>query len=115
MFSFGDPEETARMFLDMYRQGNGPKIPEVHYEELSERSLRELMAYLYLALRRGVEQGLEEEVVAYLRQWYDEVFMALAGASKRFREMVRKGYVFPPEGPKARPKYLKMIEEASES
>ena len=115
MFVFGDPVEAARMHLDMYLATPGPDVPDIHVDEMEERDLRKLMAYLFMALRNGIDEGLDEAVLEFVREWYDETFAALVEASERFRERVLDGSVQFPGGPSWRPKYLALAKEASES
>ena len=103
------------MHLDLYLSSGGPRVPDIHYEEMEEQDLRNAMAYLYAALQGGLQQGLDEAVVDVLREWYDEAFVALAGCSESFRKRVLGGDVFPPGGPAVRPKYIALVKEASES
>ena len=99
----------------MYLAMPGPNVPDVHFEEMEEQDLRNVMTYLYAALEMGIEQGLDETMLDVVREWYDEVFVALAAVSERFRERVQLGAVTPPGGPNVRPKYLALAKEASES
>ena len=103
------------MHLDLYLNAGGPRVPDIHYEEMEEQDLRNAMAYLYAALQSGLQEGLDEAMLDILREWYDETFVALAGCSERFRERVLGGDVFPPGGPKVRQKYITLVKEASES
>ena len=103
------------MHVDMYINSAGPAVPDIHFDEMGEQDLRNVMAYLHVSLTNGLQQGLDEEMLAIIREWYDEVFTALAGVSEQFRERVIGGSVFPPDGPPARRKYLAIVKEASES
>lgn len=115
MFNFGDPVDTARMQLDMYINGSGPGVPDLHIDEMSEQELRNLMAYLHAALRLSYNQGQEAAVIDVLTEWYDEVFVTVARASERFRERVKDGNVQPPGRRSDRAKYYRLAKEASES
>ena len=103
------------MHVDMYLNAPGPKVPDVHLDEMGEQDLRNLMAYLHASLNAALQQGIDESVTDVIREWYDEVFTALAGVSERFRENVLNGFVFPPGGPGVRSKYVAIAREASES
>lgn len=103
------------MYVDSYLTAGGPRVPDVHYEDMEEQDLRNAMAYLYAALQAGLQEGLDEAMLDIIREWYDEVFVALARGSERFREAFLKGYIFPPGGPPTRAKYLALVNEASES
>jgi len=112
LFHFGDPEDAARLQLIESLSGQGPAIPDVHFEELGEQDLRNVMAYIYGALRTGMKNGLDEAAINILRDWYDEVFVALAASSDRFRENVLKGFVLPPGGQPERAKYRELAKNA---
>ena len=99
----------------MYLAMPGPDVPDIHFEEMEEQDLRNLMAYLHISLNNALQQGVDEAVTDVIREWYDEVFTALAEVSGRFRENVLNGFVFPPGGPQARSKYVAIAREASES
>lgn len=93
----------------------GPTIPDIHYDEMSEQDLRNLNAYLHATLRHAIEGDMGDEVIDVVTGWYDEVFTALAAVSERFRDRVLDGSVFPPGGQSTRPKYVAIVEKASES
>ena len=103
------------MHLDLYLNAGGPRVPDVPLDEMTEQDLRNVMAYIYGALTTALREGLDEEMTEVLRDWYDEVFITLAGVSERFRENVLKGYVKPPGPMSVRPKYLELVKQASES
>jgi len=103
------------MHLDMYLNAGGPQVPDVHYEDMEEQDLRNVMAYIYGACASAFRDGLDDDMVEILIEWYDEVFRALVGSSDRFRERVLEGFVVPPTGLPNRPKYMKIAREASES
>ena len=115
MFVFGDPADAAKLHVDMYLDGAGPEVPDIHIDEMEEQDLRNLIAYLYLALVHGIANGLDEAMLDVVMEWYDEVFIALAEASERFRERVFDGSVRLPGGPAVRPRYFALAKEASES
>ena len=115
MFHFGNPEDAARLQLNEYLNRLGPDIPDVHFEDMEEQDLRNAMAYIYGALRGAIGDGMDDAVVAILRDWYDEVFWALAVASDSFRENVLQGFVVPPGGQPERKRYRELAIKASES
>ncbi len=115
MFVFGDPAEAAKMHLDLYLNAGGPEVPDVHFDEMGEQDLRNVMAYLHAALTKGLVYGLDEAMLGVLTEWYDEVFYALAEVSEHFRENMLGGFVFPPGGTKVRRKYVELAKKASES
>jgi len=115
LFVFGDPVEAAKMHLDLSLNAGGPRVPDVHFDEMQEQDLRNAMAYLYAALGHALRQDSDEAMVEVLREWYDEAFIALAEVSEAFRENVIKGFVLPPGGPSVRAEYLELVRRASES
>lgn len=115
MFLFGDPVEAAKLQLDMYLTAGGPRVPDIHFEDMEEQDLRNAMAYLYGALSGALQQAADDAMVKVLTEWYDEVFTALAEASEDFRSKVLAGFVMPPGGKLFRAKYLAIAEKASES
>ena len=114
MFNFGNPEDTAALFLNGRLQMTGPGMPDGHLDELSEEEARIAMAYLYGAVSAGLREGLDDGVVEVLVKWYDEVFQRLAEASETFLQKVAEGAVIPPQGIKHRPRYLVLAGLASE-
>ena len=103
------------MHVDMYLNAPGPEVPDVHFDEMEEQDLRNVMAYLHASLSAALQHGMDESVTDVIREWYDEVFTALAGVSRHFRESVLGGFVFPPGGSLVRSKYVAIAREASES
>ena len=103
------------MHLDLYLNSSGPRVPDVHFDEMQEQDLRNAMTYLYWALNKGLRDGLDDSVLEILREWYDEAFVALVELSEAFRDNVLQGFVMPPGGPGVRPKYVALAKEASES
>ena len=103
------------MYLDMYLEAPGPGVPDLPLDEMSEQDLRNMMAYVYAALYEGRQRGMDQPVLDTLTQWYDEVFVALAEASERFRDRFTKGLVYQPNGMGHRSKYLALVRKASES
>jgi len=103
------------MHLDLSLNAGGPEVPDVHFDEMSEQDLRNIMAYLHSGLNHAIQQGLDEAVIDILREWYDESFVALAEVSEGFREKVLGGFVFPPGGPPVRARYVELVKKASES
>ncbi len=115
LFFFGDPEDAAKLQLNEYLNRVGPALPDVDFEEMEEQDLRNVMAYIYGALRGAIRDDMDEAVVDVLRNWYDEVFVVLAGSSESFRENVLKGFVQPPGGRPERKRYRELARKASES
>ena len=94
----------------------GPKVPDVHLEDMTEQDLRNLMAWMHAALSQALRDDQDEPIVEVLTEWYIEVFTAVAEASGRFRERFRIGAVTLPAGRFAdRTRYLRIVEAASES
>ena len=115
MFNFGNPEDTAALFLQTRLQMTGPGMPEGHLDELSEKDARIVMAYLYGAVSAALREGLGDAEVKVLVTWYDEVFQRLTETSEAFLEKVAQGAVLPPQGAKHRYKYLVLAGLASEN
>ena len=115
MFLFGDPAEAAKMQVEMHLNSGGPRVPEVHFDEMEEQDLLNFMAYLYGALNSALLHGQDDAIVEVLREWYDELFVALLEASDMFRDNVLRGFVSPPGGPKVRRKYMELAMKASAS
>lgn len=112
MFDFGDPLDTAKLAWDLAFKVTGPAIPPGPYEELEEKDLRNLLAYLYIAVVDTDRDGASEEVMKILVEEYDRVFRLVSEVSKDFREGVRAGSHFPPTGssPENIEKYKKLAE-----
>ena len=93
----------------------GPSLPDAPFDEMTLKEQRIAMAWLYGALSKALKQGADGEMVDILTEWYDEAFVALMEVDEEFRENFFFGAVFPPQGQKARKKYRKLAEKASES
>lgn len=89
MFDFGDPQDTAKLFWENAVRIQGPRVPDLPYDEMSEQDLRNVFTYLYISAQDALAEGASEEVVRILIDQYDEVFQALAEASESFRNVVR--------------------------
>lgn len=89
MFHFGDPLEVAKIFWENAVRVQGPKVPDLPYDEMEEQDLRNIFTYLYMSVQAAFDQGASDEVMAILVAQYDEVFQALAEASEGFRNVVR--------------------------
>ena len=89
MFYFGDPKETASIFWDNSINGDGPIVPNLPLDELEEQDLRNVFTYLYRSVKKGLQEGASDEVMAILIEQYDEAFVTLAEGSDRFKEAVR--------------------------
>ena len=98
MFDFGDPLDTARVMWNYAFTVKGPEVPSVPYDELEEEDLRNMLAYLHIAVGDAVEGGSSDEVLSILVQEYDTVFQLLAEGCDSFREMVGQGRHFPATG-----------------
>lgn len=115
MFVFGDPADIAKMYLDTMMEGPGPKLPDLHFEEMEEQDLRYALAWLHAAATRGFQEGLEQAVLDVLVEWFDEVFVALAELSEDFRAKWAAGTITPPGGQSTRAKYARLVRKASEN
>ena len=89
MFQFGSPEDTADLLIKEALNGNGPNLPDCHWEEMEEQDLRNAFTYLYRCVRTAIEDDAADEVIDILLAQYDEVFAALAAGSDKFKESVR--------------------------
>ena len=106
MFIFGDPSDTARLYLDNSIAQTGPTFPDKGIPYMTEYELRVAMTYFYGAVEKALLDDAQQEVLAILTAWYDAAFQALAERSEAFVEKVASGAVFPPGGPSTRSKYL---------
>jgi hypothetical protein len=97
-FLFGSAEQMAQLYLDATRNIVGPPLPTVHYEELSEHELRNLMTYLYIALSRALQEEVDAEVAQIIGGWYLEVVLHLADACERFRDHLLNDRIVLPGG-----------------
>ena len=91
MFFYGDPQSTAQLYIENKLAQTGPKLPDVHYDEMDEQDLRYAFAYLYGALKNAYKDGADQKVIAILTEDYDAVFQRLAEVSEGFREVVARG------------------------
>ena len=105
MFTFGDPESSAKMLMDSCLASGGPGIADAPIDEMSEEELRKVLAYAFMAVRRGISEGLDDQAMEVLVDWYDAAFVAVAEASEEFVELFRRGAVQVPYGPDDRDKY----------
>ena len=108
MFDFGNPEDSAKMLMDSCLASDGPGIADVHIDEMDEQELRKLLAYTFMAVRRGISEELDEKTMKVLVEWYDTAFLAVSRASEDFVELFRRGAVQVPYGPDDRDKYWKL-------
>lgn len=88
MFFFGSPEDTAATYVEAALAATGPAVPDVHYEEMSEKELRDYYVYLRIAYFRAARDGAGDDVVNVLVRYHDEVFEYLLEALEGFRELV---------------------------
>lgn len=91
MFFFGDSEATARLYIDNALAVTGPKVPDIHYDEMTEQELKNTFAYLYGALRTAYLDNAYPEVIAVITKDYDAVFQRVAEVSEDFRDVVARG------------------------
>jgi len=116
MFVFGDPADTARLYLeDLAKNTQGPYLSQAHPDEMSRSELENAMVWTWMAIKNGREDGLEPAVLDVLVEWYDEIFVAVAAVDDRIIGLVEKSLYSPPTGGRDRAKYLKLAREASES
>lgn len=91
MFFFGDSSETAQLYWTSALNLEGPAIPDVFYDEMSEKQLRNTLTYLRIAYLQAVQDGAGDEILALLLDEYDLVFEHLAEVSDDFRKAVLTG------------------------
>lgn len=103
------------MYMEASIQMRGPRIPDVHLDEMSEDDLRNLMAYAYGAVRQATQDGTDNTPTQILIDWYDELVMRLAEISPDFVEGWRRGFITPPQGVQFRDSYLEKLGLLSES
>jgi hypothetical protein len=110
MFNFGSPEDTALLRWGMHVSDDGPGVPDGHWEEMDKEGLDNVFIYLYMAVREGLREGIEQDVIDIFLAQYDEVFEALASVDEEFREAVREGrhQIVLGYGAEHRDKYLKL-------
>ena len=116
MFTFGNPSETAQLFLDgIVAETLGPPLIKAPFDEMSEEELRNALAWANMAIRNAQAEGLGDEVIDMLVEWYDEVFQALLEVSDSFLERSEQGLLHFPTGPQDRPKYFAFVKARLES
>jgi len=91
MFFFGDPVDSARLYLENAAHGYGPVLPTGILEELSEKEVRILMTYQRVALENSVQDEVDDDVYNILLQAYDTTFSYLSVNSESFRNLVDQG------------------------
>lgn len=95
MFVFGSPEDTARTFLDNF-ETFGFGLPDLPLDEQVEVDLKRSITAIVMAVEMALKAGADGETVEVLLSWYEEVFLALAAASKSFRTYVSSPQFFYP-------------------
>jgi len=90
MFNFGSTEDNAALLWENALAGYGPELPDCHYDEMSEKDLKNLFAYIYSVLKTAIVEGAPQEVIDLLTEYYDEVFVARA-ASDKFKAILKNG------------------------
>ena len=103
------------MHLDTFLSAPGPNVPDLHLEDLSEQEVYNLGAYVHAALNSAIQEDLDGEVIAVLREWYDEIYVMVLEDSPEYRERVLGGFVFFPGDSSDRARYLELARRASES
>jgi len=116
MFVFGDPISTAQLYLsDLTVNNTGPRLAQSPVDEMSEQELRHALVWLRMGIIKARQEGLGQEVLEVLVEWYDEVFIALASTSSELLSLLKKGLHVPPLGVSDREKYLDLAKAASAS
>ena len=113
MFYFGSPEATLELYLDNAFSLNGPELPSRHFEALSSIQQKALFAYIYIAYKDALEDGLQGEDLEAIVKLYDETFLKLARVSSEFREAVKNNrhQFLPDYSEEVRRKYLTMVDD----
>lgn len=109
MFAFGNPEDLARLMMDACSASDGPGVPDMPIDEMTEDELRILLAYTFMAVRSANMEGADDDTMAVLVEWYDQAFLATAEASEAFVDLFRRGGVQVPFGPRDRDKYFDLL------
>jgi hypothetical protein len=110
MFIFGSTEENARLFQDLAAGVQGPKVPDIPVEEMTNKMLEIHMTYARMAYMISVQQGATQEVQDYLLNEYDILFSKLCEISESFIEVIKSNrhrYVGEPD-PESIAKYRKI-------
>lgn len=116
MFVFGDPASNAELYLaDIVKNTQGPPFSKLHPDEMTHQELKNALVWLWSAISRAHQSGVEEGVMDVLVEWYDEVFVALSSLDTELLELLRKTLHTPPRGVQDRAKYIELAEKASES
>ena len=98
MFFFGDPEQTLQLYWENQLSKQGPGVADCYYDEMSEKELKDVFAYLYMTYSQALEDGVEDEVLVLIRREYDTVFQLMAEVVDGFRQRVdQKRHVFLPD------------------
>lgn len=84
MFSFGDSEATAQVFLEMACSESGFDISKP-LDEQSEPELATSLTLARMAVKLARRAGSSPECVEILLKWHDEAFQALVEGSERFK------------------------------
>ena len=88
MFYFGDPEQSAMLYLDSVALDDGPGMPDKHPDEMSLEELGWANTYLTVAWRRGMAEGLSQDVLDALEAAHEPIFITLLEQSREFRKFV---------------------------
>lgn len=116
MFTFGDPVDSAKLYLDDVVENRfGPPMVEGHYEELELEDLRTNYTWLVVAFKRALYEDLDESVLEVFKKWYDELFAHVVEVDEKFRQKVLTSAWQPPHGLQFSEEYTEIARRYSES
>ena len=75
MFYFGDPEDTAQVYISEAIAEDGPGMPEGALEDLDLQDLRHAFVYARMACQKAIVfDKADRAVIDALIEIYDEIF-----------------------------------------
>lgn len=90
MFTFGDPQATALTVVEA-TEAQLKAAVSLPLDEQSEQDLRKTLTICHKACKEAYRAGCDQSTIDTLRDWHDEVFTVLVGASESFVARVLKG------------------------
>jgi hypothetical protein len=116
LFTFGDPADAARLYLDdVMNTMPGPKVSDVHHEELEWHYLVARIAWIKLAFVHAARNDADEPILQALLDWFDEIFEYMCEINEDFRQRMIITPWRPPQGFEFREKYVEIARRYSES
>lgn len=112
-FSFGDPDQIARLYIESTADIGGPGIPEGHYEELEDWQIRCQITYLRAALWRALRERADVAVIEVLDNSYIQIVLYYASINPKFREACLKNKIQYPGGSHHRKLFRQALTEGS--